>query len=117
LYPRGYKSFTNRQLFTLRTDYTLPLLYPDWNLGRWIYLKRINLRGFYDYGWTEALASQNNQRINYNFSFKSYGAEVTTNCHFLRFKAPANLGVRYSYMPDLNDYRLDVLFSVNFSAL
>lgn len=117
LYPRGYKSFSNRQLFTLRTDYTLPLLYPDWNLGRWIYLKRINLRGFYDYGWTEALASQNNQTINYNFSFQSYGAEVTTNCHFLRFKAPANLGVRYSYMPDLNDYRVDVIFSINFSAL
>ena len=117
LYPRGYKSFTNRQLFTLRTDYTLPVLYPDWNIGRWIYMKRINLRGFYDYGWAEALASQNNQIINYNFSFSSYGAELMTNCHFLRFKAPANLGVRYSYMPDMNDYRFDILFSVNFSAL
>jgi hypothetical protein len=117
LYPRGYNTILNNKLTTLRNDYILPLFYPDWNIGRWIYFRRFNLKLFYDYGWANAQVGNSDDTYYMKYRFSSMGTELTTDCNFLRFLAPALIGGRVIYMENLNDFRFEFIFSVNFSSL
>ena len=49
-FPRGYTYYTGPDLVKLSGTYSVPLLYPDWSLGQFLYIKRIAANGFYDYG-------------------------------------------------------------------
>jgi hypothetical protein len=114
-YPRGYQNLVNNQLFCLKSDYVLPLFYPDWSLGRLSYFKRFSLRVFYDYA--QALVPIKNQKTEYNISFGSAGGELTTECNILRLLFPARIGVRTSYLTDSKTFNTEFLFSVNLNAL
>lgn len=73
-YPRGYMNLQNSQLFCLKSDYVLPLFYPDWSLGRVSFLKRISLRMFYDQAWaTVPVINQNTK--SYPVTFGSAGCK------------------------------------------
>ncbi len=114
-YPRGYTNFVNNQLFCLKSDYVLPLFYPDWSLGRLSYFKRISLRVFYDQAWaTIPIANQN---IEYRKTFSSYGGELTSDCNFLRLYVPAKIGVRASYVGEQKKLIYEFLFAINFNML
>lgn len=112
-YPRGYQSFMNTQLFTLKSDYILPLFYPDWSLSKLSYFKRVSLRFFYDYG--RALIPINQQNAELPFNFSSLGGELTIDCHFLRFIVPATIGIRQSYLVENKTTNTEVLFTFNFA--
>ena len=114
-YPRGYQNLVNNQLFCLKSDYVLPLFYPDWSLGRLSYFKRFSLRVFYDYA--QALVPIKNQKTEYNISFGSAGGELTTDCNILRLLFPARIGLRTSYLTDSKTLNTEFLFSVNLNAL
>ncbi len=114
-YPRGYSNIDNNQLFCLRSDYVLPLFYPDWSLGKLSYFKRISLRIFYDQAW--AMVPIQNNTSEYQISFASAGGELTSDCNILRLLVPAKIGVRTSYLTDQKNFNFEFLFSVNFSAL
>lgn len=110
-YPRGYFTQQNNQLFTLRSDYVLPLINPDWHLWHLYYLKRVSLRIFYDIAQISIpihLSSSNLIK-----SMNSTGFELLTECHFLRFIAPVKLGVRESYMISTKTYSSEFIFSMN----
>ncbi|HEY5509563.1 MAG TPA: hypothetical protein VIK10_00905 [Prolixibacteraceae bacterium] len=114
-YPRGYLTLENNQLFTLKSDYVLPLLNPDWHLWHLYYLKRITLRVFYDLAQISIpIHPTNNSIIK---SMNSTGIELLTDCHFLRFLAPAKLGVRTTYLTTSKKYTSEFIFSVNFKNL
>ena len=114
-YPRGYTNLINDQLITLRSDYILPLFYPDWSLGRISYIKRVSLRMFYDQAWaTVPIIHQNNV---YKVSFASLGGELLTDCNFLRLYVPANFGIRGAYLLNGKKISLEFLFSINFGSL
>jgi len=114
-YPRGYQNIVNNQLFTLKSDYVLPLFYPDWSIGKLSYFKRISLRMFYDQAW--AMVPIQNHTSEYQVSFSSVGGELTADCNFLRLLVPAKIGVRTSYLTDQKSINYEFLFSINFSAL
>lgn len=124
-FPRGYPNLVNNQLFCLKSDYVLPLFYPDWSLGKLSYFKRISLRLFYDQA--SAMVPNQNQSSEHQINFKSAGGELTADCNILRLLVPAKIGVRTSYItnPELTNYDyinqksliFEFLFSINFSAL
>ena len=116
-YPRGYANLLNNQLFCLKSDYVLPLFYPDWSLGRLSFIKRISLRMFYDQAWaTVPLINQNNT-TGYRIAFGSAGGEWTADCNFLRLYVPVKIGVRTSYLIAQRKMNSELLLSVNFGAL
>jgi hypothetical protein len=89
-FVRGYKHETANQIIKGTCEYTLPLLYPDLEIGPLFYLKRINTNLFYDQGW---ITVDSNQKL-YN------SAGIDLNFEFNLFTIPAILwevGVRYSF--------------------
>ena len=114
-YPRGYTNLLTNQLFCLKSDYMLPLFYPDWSIGRLSYIKRFSLRLFYDKAWaTIPVLHQNGE---YKLDFGSTGGELTADCNFLRLYLPAKIGFRSSYLIDQKKINLEFLLSINFGAL
>ncbi len=90
--PRGVQLY-GKELKSLRTTYTIPIFYPDFNIGSLVYLKRIRTGMFYDYGLEKRFI--NNTYVN-NSCF-SLGGEVKTDINFLRLPAPVEMGLRVGY--------------------
>jgi hypothetical protein len=114
-YPRGYTTIVNNQLFSLKSDYVLPLFYPDWSLGKLGYFKRISLRMFYDQAW--ATVPLQNHIGEYKINFASAGGEITADCNILRLILPAKIGVRTSYLIDQKSFNYEFLFSINLGTM
>lgn len=53
-FPRGETAVFNNRLYSFTADYRFPVAYPDWSLGKFVYIRRINMGLFYDYSqvWT-----------------------------------------------------------------
>jgi hypothetical protein len=62
---------------TLLLKYRFPLFYPDWELGRYAYIKRVRGGLFADYENVSSLKD-----------VTSYGVELRADCNFLRFYLP-----------------------------
>lgn len=73
LLSRGYQDEVFKEKYKYTANYSLPLLYPDFALGRFIYFKRIRTNLFYDYAYNE-----------FDNHFRSYGAEIIFDTHFVR---------------------------------
>ena len=52
-FPRGYATYDNDRLYSLKADYVFPLCNPDLNLPGVFYLKRLTTNLFYDYSWAQ----------------------------------------------------------------
>ncbi len=114
-YPRGYTNVDNNELTTLRSDYVLPLFSPDWHIWHLYYLKRVTMRLFYDYARISIPIHQTTNTIIKSLS--SSGAELVTECHFLRFIAPFKIGIRESYLIESGQFASEFLLSVNFKGM
>lgn len=104
--PRG-THFYGTELACLRTDYKLPLLFPDQPITSLIYVKRLDGGVFFDWGRDKMLRTEKN--------YRSYGAEVTAGLHFLRLPFPITLGVRAGYETQKKNMFADVLFNIGFN--
>ncbi len=114
-YPRGYTTLENNQLFTFRSDYVLPLVSPDWRIWHLYYLKRITMRIHYDFAKVSLPTSTGNEVITKVMS--STGAELLSECHFLRFIAPVKLGVRESFLFGTKTFSSEFILSVNLRGM
>jgi hypothetical protein len=114
-YPRAAQNIVNNQLFCLKSDYVLPLFYPDWSMGKLSYFKRVSLRLFYDQAW--ATVPIQSQSSGYRVAFGSTGGELMADCNILRLLVPANIGFRTSFLTDQKKFNFEFLFSINFGAL
>ncbi len=114
-YPRGYSNIDNNCLLTFKSDYVLPIMSPDWHIWHLYYLKRITLRLHYDYAQISIPIHQTTNTINKSFS--STGAELLTECHFLRFIAPFKIGLRESLLIESKQLSSEFILSVNFKSL
>lgn len=90
LYPRGTKHTFLQEFTKYSANYLLPLFYPDWNLSRYIYLKRVSLNLFYD--------ELNGRYLTSHYRAASYGWETTFELNFLRIFLPFSIGLRGSYI-------------------
>jgi hypothetical protein len=90
LYPRGTRSLFLEEFHKYSGNYLMPLFYPDWNLSRYVYFKRISFNLFYD---------ELNGRIgSIGYKAASTGWEMIFDMNFVRIFVPFSIGVRGSYI-------------------
>lgn len=117
-FARGYSAKYNDELYTLRTNYIFPVLYPDLSLGSLAYFKRFSLDLFYDVSHA-TYKVQSNDTGNWHYAsnyYQSTGFELRTEVNLLRFIFPFNIGYRFSYLLSDTKVHNEFLFSVNFSG-
>ncbi len=101
-YPRGVSGSIFEDFYTARTNYELPLLYPDLSIGPWLYIQRIKTNLFFDYGYGNTNVINYDRNLQYTASdtYYSLGAELTFDFNFMRALPLAEMGVRFAYLPD-----------------
>ncbi len=105
-WPVGVIALRNDRMQSLKINYDLPLLYPDWSLGSIIYLKRVKASFFSHFSQSEYLTMTQN--------YSAYGLDLQFDLHLLRTIAPLDLGLRTAYLPNHNNPYFEFLFSVNY---
>jgi hypothetical protein len=117
-YPRGWGKINTTEMISLGGDYKLPLFYPDWNLAGLVYVKRLKVLLFADYAQLKGNVYEDGKIYGkFTKPITSFGTEFTGDVNFLRFYAPANIGIRASYLPELKNVYFDFLFSIDLTSL
>lgn len=102
--PRGYLGITYHTMYMADINYKFPLAYPEVSLGPIMYIKRLKLNVFSDYGRGQADSWR---------ELWSVGGELTADLHLLRFLFPFDTGLRLGYRPLEKVYFADYLISLN----
>lgn len=101
--PRGYTySFRSNYYKAIFNDYSLPIVYPDFNLSWLVYLKRIRLNLFADIAqntYLQYVKDKNNKvyRIYPENFYSSTGVDILFDINLLRSTFPITTGARFSY--------------------
>jgi hypothetical protein len=117
-FPRGWSKIETNKLFSFKSNYKLPLLNPDISIGGLAYVQRVSATLFADFAKIEGNHYENGQVVGtYTANISSYGAELLGDINVLRFYAPIKIGVRASYLPEIEDLSFDFLLSIDFNSL
>ena len=114
-FPRGIQKKRTEKFAKIYSDYIFPIAYPDWNLGSFLYVKRIRADVFADYAFN-SYRTVNSTQTAYvwpkqnNFSL---GLELTADYHLLRMMFPLNSGLRLGYAPTENNFFVEFLFGID----
>ncbi len=100
IFPRGFTYASFDRMFSYSVDYKFPLASPDFNLGRIVYLKRLNMDVFADGG--RGLVKQKSQQVTRDF--QSIGVDLSFQVHLMRFSQEFELGVRGVYLPQSKEF-------------
>lgn len=114
-FPRGYRQRTTERLQVLRSNYLLPLIYPDLSAWGLIYLKRVHANLFADFGMNSlrVLNNQTNSREWQHESLFSWGGGLTANFHLLRIIFPFNMTAGFAHAPPTGETTFLFSFGVN----
>ncbi len=110
-FPRGFNKEISNTLIVTRLNYRFPLLYPDYNLSWLLYLKRIKLNIFYDYGYNKFYKHEVKKFT--SKEYYSYGLELTNDLHFVRIIFPLNVGFRLSLSHQFDKPVSELIFYMN----
>jgi hypothetical protein len=116
-FPRGMSKLMNDRALAYQLNYKFPLAYPDANIGKLLYVKRVKVNMFYDYIDLKGDFASNDRLYVLDKDFTTYGAEITADCHWFGFAAPIDLGFRMAYDKNEEEIKWGVLFNINFSVL
>jgi hypothetical protein len=113
-YPRGITGQRDREVLMLSADYALPLMYPDWNLSGWFYLKKVSATAFVDHARVRNPLKEEEPGGPWAAGrLTTSGLELLGHMHLLRFFSPVNLGVRAWYRHDTQTTGWELLGSIN----
>lgn len=116
-YARGWGRINTTAIYTGGADYKLPLLYPDWNFGGFLYVRRIKISLYGDYTRLKGnFYREGNITGTFTEDISSTGIELTADVNLLRFYAPSDIGFRASYLPEMKNVYFDFLFSIDFTS-
>ena len=90
VYPRGTSNVYLQEFHKYSANYLMPLFYPDYNLSRYLYFRRITLNLFYD--------ELSGRLAGFPYEAASAGWETIFEMSFLRLAFPISIGVRGSYI-------------------
>ena len=107
LFARGYANFFLEEMSKESYNYTFPIAYPEWNLGEWVYLKRLSLNLFYD--------RVQGERLNRDFLFESHGVELWLDTHFVRNALNIQWGIRYN-RPNLDEESIELFLNTGVAS-
>lgn len=109
--PRGQSVSRFENFYSMSANYTLPLWYPDLNLGPLVNVQRVRANAFFDYG---AGSSNVNQQVRRQ-TYLSTGVEVKFDVNVLRLLPQLDIGFRYSYGIDPSVSKFEFLMgTLNF---
>jgi len=91
--PRGQAVSRFEDFYSMSIDYTLPLWYPDMNLGPLVNIQRLRANAFLDYGFGNSVINRQTQ----NQSYMSTGVEIKFDINLIRTLPQLDVGFRYSY--------------------
>jgi hypothetical protein len=91
--PRGQSLSRFQDFYSMSANYTLPLWYPDLNLGPVVNFQRVRANAFLDYGYGFSTINKED----YSQSYLSTGVEVKFDINILRLLPQLDIGFRYSY--------------------
>lgn len=100
-FPRGYNYVSFDHFANAAVAYSLPLLYPDLDIGPIANVQRVRANLFYDYGY--------GIRDEMSHNFNSMGAEISIDYNLFRTLVLLELGVRYTYIPEFNSHSFNLL--------
>jgi hypothetical protein len=105
-------------IMTLSVRYIFPVFYPEWNISKLVYFKRVKAALFYDLGWIKGKEVQNGKTTeSYENRLTSFGTDITADMHLFRFYAPFDAGVKIAYLPQIGKPAFQLLLSVDFTSL
>jgi len=117
-FPRGWARTGTKNLSVLGFDYKLPLLNPDLSIGSLTYVRRINATLFYDHGFLTRYRYQDGKPVStFDQQISTFGLELIGEANFLRFYAPVQIGIRTSYLNEIDEFSFNFLFSIDFNSL
>ncbi len=107
--PRGYTGIRLNNMMSLKSEYALPIIYPDLNFPAIAYLKRITAHVFYDYVIGDSFSNLKSE------NYSSTGLELYTDWNFLSLIPNIRLGVRsaYRFHDDQVNFEFLYGFSIN----
>ncbi|MFK5855216.1 MAG: hypothetical protein QM503_03720 [Bacteroidota bacterium] len=105
--PRGYTGINLQQMISIKSEYAIPLFYPDMDIPAVAYLKRVTAHVFYDY-----LTGTDDK--NQSFIYNSAGVEIYTDWHFFSLLPNIRLGVRSTYRFKYNSTNFEFLYGFSF---
>ncbi|MFA7081633.1 MAG: hypothetical protein WC135_03375 [Bacteroidales bacterium] len=82
-------------------NYHLPLAYPDFAMGKLLYIQRLTGRGFFDFGYFD------------DEYLSSFGAYLQMDFNVFRIEYPVNIGVQVGYVPQKDSYFANLVFYLN----
>ena len=111
-FPRGYAYRGFENLSTLSAEYRFPLFDPDWTLGRILYIKRFKANLFADYGYGSTnfdfFDIRDGKRVNLKGAdtkrYNSFGLDLSSQFHLLRFSQQFEVGIRVIYLTDKGQF-------------
>lgn len=108
-FPKGYSNISRKEIFSFSAMYSMPLFYPEWQIGQLMYFKRIKTSVFYDYARsTDPLLPKH---------FSTIGFDLTSDFSLFNLIAPLDAGIRSMYNPESGDIKFGLIFSLNFGAM
>jgi hypothetical protein len=115
--PRGWPAMSHNTLSVLSLEYRLPLFYPEVNLGRYLYVRRVKAAVFGDVAQVRGDVYKNQQIVGqFNRNISSIGVDLTADINVLRLYAPADAGIRTIFLPETRNFRFEFLFSIDFTS-
>ena len=87
-FPRGESYVSFDRLTAASLDYHLPLAYPHWALGRWLYVQRVRAVGFVD------VAQGRSVGISGERDYRNVGLDAAVLFNVLRLRTPLEAGIR-----------------------
>ncbi|MDX8339570.1 hypothetical protein SLH46_10275 [Draconibacterium sp. IB214405] len=116
-FPRGWTKIDTEEMSSLSLNYALPLINPDLSIAGITYIRRISATLYADYANLKGNYHGGDVLAKFNTNISSYGVELLGDVNFFRFYAPVKIGVRTSYLKELEDISFDFLLSVDFNSL
>ncbi len=113
-FPRGYSNRGTEKLSMATFNYSLPLMYPDWQWSFLVYAKRLRTNLFCDIAENRyrMLDRNINQLFWQSDRMLSVGIDLLADVNLLQINFPINLGVRTVYVPETGKVQASLLFNV-----
>lgn len=106
---RGYSYFPTESMYIGSVSYGLPVLYPDWAFWHLLYIQRISMKGFFDYGYFQT--RRGTEQV--SFAQRAVGVDLELDLNGMRYLPQFKVGMRVGYALDRTEEPLFIGLLLN----
>jgi hypothetical protein len=115
-FPRGYSPMAFVRMISSSLDYCLPIVYPDYPLGSFVYFKRFFANFFFDRAYLKGYSNSSSSVIE-NFTLSSAGLEIYSDMNFFRTRYEISLGYRAGILFAKKERFHELVLTINPSSV